>query len=176
MTTINELIALTAQKYLGKREKPNNAGFVDAEFEKRMAAVGFIKGQSWCAYFSELVWSEAYFEYDPQRGHELSKIFSASATSTYKNFDINPGWEVSKVPVVGALAVWRHGLGWQGHIGIVFKLGDKNFQSIEGNTNSEGGREGIEVALKTRALDYKIGDNKLNLIGFVIPKSINLTV
>jgi len=42
---------------------------------------------------------------------------------------------------------------------------------MEGNTNSEGKREGIEVAEKVRTLNFKT-DNGLRLLGFVKPKEI----
>ncbi len=38
------------------------------------------------------------------------------------------------------------------HVGIVTKGGEKSFQTIEGNTNAAGGREGYQVARKTRTL------------------------
>jgi hypothetical protein len=154
-----------AKKYIGEKELVNNSGFVSAEFQKKMIGVGWIKGQAWCCYFAELVWKEAY----PDLRGIFDRLFAPSATATYKNFDVDKDFTVSKVPVPGALAVWRQGTGWQGHIGVVQEIIGDTFKCIEGNTNSEGGREGIEVAVKNRKVDYKVGANKLNLIGFVIP-------
>lgn len=37
-------IVETARKYLGKKEKPGNGGWFDAEFEKRMRALGWQPG------------------------------------------------------------------------------------------------------------------------------------
>lgn len=158
-------IVEVASKYIGQKELSENSGFVSAEFQKKMIDVGWVKGQAWCCYFAELVWKESF----PELKKEFDKLFSASATATYKNFDINDKYEVSKTPVPGALAVWRHGTGWQGHIGVVQEIIGESFKCIEGNTNSEGGREGIEVAVKTRKKDFKVGANKLNLIGFILP-------
>lgn len=167
---INEEIVKIAKKYLGEHEKPSNSGFLDSTFEKKMVAVGWQKSQAWCSYFAELVWKEAYLEYNTHYLLQLDKLFSASATSTYQKFDVDPLWEVSKVPVKGAIAVWRHGVSWQGHIGIVIDVINDSIQTIEGNTNAAGGREGVEVAEKTRKIDYSISSDKLNLIGFIIPK------
>lgn len=164
---INEQIVETAKKYIGKTEKPNNSGFTDATFEKRMADTGWLKGNSWCAYFCELVWKEAY------KGNpfltEINKLFSGSATATYKNFDVAK-WPVGKTPKPGALAVWRHGNGWQGHIGIVIENNGDTFKTIEGNTNDKGGREGYIVAVKKRTLVTPYSAKGLNLIGFIYPK------
>jgi hypothetical protein len=44
----------------------------------------------------------------------------------------------------------------------------ENFKCIEGNTNKAGGREGIEVALKTRTYQWK-AMNGLQLVGFIHP-------
>jgi hypothetical protein len=167
---IGEIIKETSLKYLGQREKPNNSGFQDAEFEKKMKEVGFQTGQAWCAYFSELVWKEAYLKYNPGIAIKLNNLFSATATANYKNFDLSPDFEVSPLPATGALAIWRHGNSWKGHIGIVIEAGEHEFKTVEGNTNDSGGREGIEVAIKKRTVDYSVKPNALNLIGFVIPK------
>jgi hypothetical protein len=165
---IADKIKEVALKYIGKTEKPNNSGFKDADFEKRMKDTGWDKGMAWCSFFTELVWKEAYTG-TPTLA-EINKLFSGSATATYKNFDLAK-WEVGKTPKVGALAVWRHGNGWQGHIGIVVDvINDKSFKSVEGNTNDKGGREGYIVAIKNRVTNAVYQPKGLNLIGFVYQK------
>lgn len=167
---IADKIIETAKKYIGKREEPNNSGFKDKEFEKRMSEVGWQKGHAWCCYFCELVWKEAYND-DKKTVAEINKLFNASATATYKNFELSNNWILSNKPVPGALAVWRQGVDWRGHIGIVTELVDKNtFRTIEGNTNDSGGREGIEVARKMRFLNQPFKPKGLNLVGFICPK------
>jgi hypothetical protein len=160
-------IVQVAASYIGKTEKPNNSGFKDAEFEKRMVDVGWVKGASWCAYFCELVCKEAYSS-DKDAVKKYSTLFSGSATATYKNFDV--AGLTSKTPEVGSLAVWRLGNGWQGHIGIVAEVVDKDvFKTIEGNTNDNGGREGYIVTRKTRFTNKPYSAKSLNLIGFIKP-------
>lgn len=167
---MKDKIVQIAKSYIGKTEKENNSGFNDAIFEQRMKDTGWVKGASWCAYFCELVYTEAY------KGTVLESVikstFSGSATATYKNFDLAK-WTVSDKPQVGALAVWRHGSGWQGHIGIVIEVpNDKSFKTVEGNTNDKGGREGYIVALKNRVTKAPYQAKGLNLVGFVYPKEI----
>lgn len=167
---IGEKIVQVAKKYVGQTETKNNSGFKDKEFEKRMADTGWLTGQSWCAYFCELVWREAYKGTSIEK--EITKLFSGSATATYKNFEL-AGWPVGSLPRDGALAVWRYGTGWKGHIGIVNYLDETDkfkFHTIEGNTNSQGSREGIEVAKKIRFLKKPLTTNGLNLVGFIYPK------
>lgn len=157
-------VVLIARKYVGQTEKPANSGFNDADFEKKMKAVGWLKGQAWCAYFCELVCREAL----PEKDAELAKLFSASAVKTYENF--KEAGRVSDTPRPGYLAVWRYGNGWQGHIGVVTEvLTEKLFSTIEGNTNAIGGREGYIVARKSRYLNKPFAPKGLNLIGFITP-------
>jgi surface antigen len=164
---MKDKIVTIAKSYIGKTEKANNSGFNDAIFEQRMKETGWVKGASWCSYFAELVWSEAYKGTELES--EVKSTFNGSATATYKNFDLAK-WTVSKVPQIGALAVWRHGSGWQGHIGIVVDVAELSFKTVEGNTNDKGGREGYIVALKNRSIKTFYQANGLNLIGFVYPK------
>lgn len=168
-----EKIKATALKYVGETEISGNAGFNDRVFEAKMIATGWAKFASWCAYFGELVWTEAYL--GSKYAADLPKLFSGSATATFKNFDLDPNWETSTdTPRIGALAIWREGNGWRGHLAaavIAFDLKAGTFDSVEGNTNSAGGREGIEVAVKTGHKIKKPYNAKgLNLVGFVWPR------
>ena len=79
-----DIVAIAA-KYVGKTEKINNSGFVDPEFEAKMKDVGFVSGQSWCAYFAELVWKEAYGKNHPLYS-AMDQLFSASAVATWAHF------------------------------------------------------------------------------------------
>lgn len=99
-------------------------------------------------------------------------IFSPSAVKTYNNFITIRPKSRKLIPSKGAMVVWqRHKNGvptWQGHIGIVSEVIDKNkFKSIEGNGNKEGGSEGKEVVEIERPLDFSVKKNGLVLLGFV---------
>jgi hypothetical protein len=161
-----------AKKYLGKTEKPGNMGFNDAEFEKKMIAVGFQKTHAWCAYFMELVFKEAF----PQKFAVLDKLFSASVMTTYHNFK-TAGYTISTVPKAGTLTVFQTYKGGKpqatGHICLCIS-GDKDstFQTIDGNTDDIGGREGYIVAIKSRNY-YKVQNimTGLRLIGFIDTES-----
>ncbi len=162
MIISNIKIAQTAKTYIGQTEKPLNSGFTSDSFEKKMKAVGWQKKQAWCSYFCELVCKEAM----PELTQILDKLFSASATETWKNFDI--AQMTSETPKIGSLAVWRFGNGWSGHIGIVSQVIDlNNFVTIEGNTNDGGSREGYIVCEKKRKMNKVFQPKGLNLIGFI---------
>jgi hypothetical protein len=162
-----------AKKYLNQRELKNNSGFVDADLQKKMEAVGWSKGQAWCAYFGELIWKEAYKD-DADTVALLDKLFSGSATATYKNFELHEvnGKRVFRCdmkPEPGALAIYRYGMSWQGHLGVVVSSVGNYTNNVEGNSNGEGGREGIESVMKNRPIKAHFKKNGLNLIGFVHP-------
>lgn len=166
ITSLLEQILTAARKYIGQTETKGNTGFIDKTFQKQMESVGWNKTQSWCAYFSELAWKEGF------SGHPLlaalDKLFSPSATATYANFSGSTLFKNGSKPKPGALVVWRHGKGWQGHIGIVEEvLPNNSFISIEGNTNQAGSREGVAVLRKTRKLGELYKANGLNIIGFI---------
>ena len=155
-----------ATSYLGKTETPNNSGFKDSVFQKKMQEVGWVKGYAWCSYFCELVYKEASCERTVTT--LLAKLFSGSATATFKNFDLDKTFKTGKEPKIGALVIFRYGNGWQGHAAIVTEVVDKNtIRTIEGNTNNLGSREGIVVAKKTRLINKPFTSTGLNFVGFV---------
>lgn len=168
-------LSQVARRYVGKRETPNNSGFIDKAFEAKMKQVGWLKSQAWCTYFTELSVVEWATEIGrPDIAKLATKLFSGSATATYKNVELyamqNPKSpiRVSKTPVENSVAIYRHGIGWQGHAGVTEKVSPtKVCTNVEGNTNNAGGREGIEVAVKKRAFDAPFAPKGLNIVGFI---------
>jgi hypothetical protein len=156
---------------VGQEEIRGNLGFKEERFQELMEAMGWEKGQAWCAYFGELVWKLAYSRQNGLFVSRLDKLFSASAVTTFKNFK-KAGWPVhtGKNPKPGSLVVWqtyKNGKKyWTGHVGIYV---EKPFRTIEGNTNNDGSREGYKVAEKTRTFNYG-SKSGLVLLGFIEPK------
>lgn len=162
---MSQQVLKVAIHYLGEKEITGNMGFVDKDFEKRMIDVGFQKTYAWCSLFMELCVKEGNPEF--YAAHE--KLFSASATTTYKNFDIAK--LTVKEPQIGCGVIWRFGNGWEGHAGIVIGINPAahTIDTIEGNGNPAGGREGIEVVKKigVRRLNAPYTATGLNLVGFL---------
>ena len=129
-----------AVSYIGEKEIKGNQGFKNKSFEKKMEAVGFVRGYAWCCLFAELCWVEGISE----KKKELTKLFSASVSKTQNNFIRAKGYCFDQEPTPGSLAifrVFRNGrIHWTGHIGIVeeYDAKTKTFTCIEGNTNSKG--------------------------------------
>jgi hypothetical protein len=171
MKTVSQLIVEIAKASLRQKEKAGNAGFVSPAFEKRMKAAGFQSGYAWCALFAELCWTEAFAQARPELLPEIAARFTPAAVPAFRSFEQSSIFKTGKVPKVGAVAIWLHGTtGWQGHAAIVTAVGANSFETIEGNTNAAGGREGIEVAAKTRPLLYSKLAGRLNLGGFIYPE------
>lgn len=175
MTPIQKKIVEIAYSYVGEKETAGNSGFVSKKFLQEMQQAGWQRGWAWCACFVELVWTKAYAgetQY-PHKFEQAVKLITPSAVATWNNFKAIG--HTSATPVEGALVVWRQGLGWSGHIGIVTKVGKEAlkpndlFQTVEGNTNKAGGREGEVVAIKDRRLQFTNSKAGLNLLGFIHP-------
>lgn len=167
-------VAKVAASYLGKQETPGNSGFKDKVFQKKMEEVGWIKSQAWCTYFAELCAKEAAIEAGRKELVPLlGKLFSGSSTATYKNFDLyakaNPSgpFKVGSKPKANAIAIYRNGNSWTGHTAVVEAAAGTVATNIEGNTDSAGGREGIEVARKKRDGAKAYSSKSLNLVGYI---------
>ncbi|WP_080057166.1 CHAP domain-containing protein [Spirosoma aerolatum] len=175
-TSLIPKVVEVAKRFIGEKETGNNAGFADLAFQKEMQTSGFMRGMSWCALFVETVFRIALLEEKrPALWKNIENLFSASAIETLTRFK-EKGYTVRQTPQVGDLAIWRHGPGPAGHIGIVVDAGNqklKTFTTIEGNTNLAGSREGDGVFLKTRTYGSPISNKPgtFNLLGFVAPVS-----
>lgn len=166
----SEFIVKAAEYYNGRIEKPNNGGFQDADFQKELASIGWLKGYAWCAYFTKLIYTKAY-KNDPKVSAFIKSKFNGGALSTFNNVKAGGVFKTSDKPVVGAIAVWQHGSGSAGHVGVVksFDLQKNTMYCIEGNTNASGSREGDQVAIKARTIVRERSASGLNLKGFIIP-------
>lgn len=175
-----DLIVQIARSYIGQKEIPPNAGFVDVNFEKKMRAQGWQTGWAWCALLSKLIWYEASAGH-AARQLRISHLCSPSALATYSNWHVSPGGIISLTPALGALAVWKHGTDptrFEGHMGVVTGLDNymlreaqADFTTVEGNTSAldPNERNGETTAEKPHHLRLPLNPKGLNLIGFIYP-------
>lgn len=150
-----------AKSYLGKKEIPGNKGFVDKDFDKKMRGVGFYTGAPWCGFFAKLVLTEA--------GSSAVDSVTSSAVLSMKRADKDGRWH--EKPIEGAVVIYRSFKNGKpqstGHIGIVTKVHENGFDTVEGNTTEYGGREGIVVAERlNRSYKWDTTDG-LRLMGFI---------
>lgn len=164
-----------AKSYIGQEEIPGNKGFKDKSFDKKMRKVGFYTGAPWCGFFAMVLYSEAGVS---------TKLLSASSMRLIEKATKAGNWHTKPIP--GAVAVWatfkKGDRQTTGHIAIVgddiniTSVSEKGvpmsgyFETIEGNTNASGGREGNVVAEKQRSFSWDRTDG-LRLMGFVYPEN-----
>ena len=146
MSHIDEIIQ-EARNYKGQQEIQPNLGFKDPAFSKKMYAVGFYRTASWCGFYVMLVLFDVYKD-DPATLHLLKKYCSASTHEMWANFKASKEFTTGQIPKVGGIVVWAEGDGTNGHTGLVISVAPDGswFYSSEGNSNSDGSRNGYEVA------------------------------
>jgi hypothetical protein len=169
MTRAEKIIAI-AKGYIGQQEIQPNGGFKDPSFLAKMVERGWEKGQPWCGYFAKQCWVEAYG--DTLFDAKVKRLMNGGALSTLQNCQTDKYFTVNMVPVPGATAIFLEGHGPEGHAGIVDAVQGNIFMTVEGNTNTDGSRDGYEVAAKTHELGKPFNPTGLNVAGFIHPIEI----
>ena len=156
-----QIIADVAREYLGLRETSTNRG---PHFEEFWAATTYPEGaqdrQPWCSAFATFCVCEA-----DRRSPALRLLIPPKfpAVSMWIPWAQSPETgclifrPASKTaPMAGDVVEYLTGPGKLSHIGIVAKNYDHSgfIDTIEGNTNAAGSREGDGVFAKTRALSF----------------------
>lgn len=144
MTPLAEKTLKIAQSQIGVQEIPkgSNAG---TDVEKYLKSVGLKKGFSWCMAF--VYW--CVLEATIQTGAKTKLKKTAGVLDQWNN---KPELRMS-IPEPGTIFIIDYGKGL-GHTGFVLKLlPNGKMQTIEGNTNDEGSREGFEVCTRIRSID-----------------------
>jgi hypothetical protein len=172
MNLTNKIIEI-AKSYIGQEEIRENVSFKDPIFLTKMQSVGWFKGAPWCAFLAKLVWEEA-FKIEDTKGYDLVRRYSSGSTiETYHNYKASKEFHASDIPVLGAIVIYQEGNSTFGHAGIVVEITDNtHVKNLEGNTNTDGSREGYITALKTRLIKPPHSDYSLNLLGYINPTRI----
>jgi hypothetical protein len=138
----------SAQSQIGITEKPkgSNAG---PEVEIYLRSVGLGKGFAWCMAF--VYWNVLQASIKLEIKNPLKK--TAGVLDQYNSRPLL--WV--KSPKVGDIFIMDFGKG-VGHTGIVELVFENGtIQTIEGNTNDDGSREGYKVCRRTRNVNSMKG-------------------
>jgi hypothetical protein len=141
--TLQEKALEIAATQIGVEEAPGHKN-TGKDVEKYLKAVGLGSGFSWCMAF--VYWC-----------HEQAAEAMGRKNPLFKTGGVLEQWRQRKAefrattPQPGDIFIMDFGKG-TGHTGIVEKVNeDDTISTIEGNTNSDGSREGYEVCRRTRA-------------------------
>lgn len=155
------LIAAVAARYLGVFETSKNRGPHIAEFwEKTNYKEGDGDRQPWCCAFvsfcvqvADAESAELKFTVPPTTASCAELVRWAHETKAKNGLIIFGPRDKEFKPAVGDLVCYRPNLS---HVGIVTEDYDGSgfIETIEGNTNQEGSREGDGVYRKQRHLDF----------------------
>lgn len=136
--------SLLIAAYFADQEKVREAGFNRGFWVERfLASVGLGAGYAWCAAFVYHVLTAAKYP-----TASLPAKRKAAAVVHWHRWAAEHDL-LTDEPRRGDLFLWLNGDG-TGHIGFVSKPFAKEFQTIEGNSNKAGSREGDGVYRNTR--------------------------
>ena len=184
MTLPGEKIVEVATRFLHLQETTSNAVWDDpstpgldasaSDLRKLLEGTGWQAGWPYCAAFCEAVWRQAYVELEASAilVQRIAKRLTPSVMASFKNWE----GQISTVPKPGALFFMQKGDSWQGHAGIVVRLGKDIIATIEGNTSPDPkdatvDREGDGVFRRVRSLSFTKRSG-LWLRGFLNPLEV----
>ncbi len=137
--TISSVALQIAASQLGCEEIPRNSNW-GKHVEKYLKSVGITFAAPWCMSFAYWCVNEAC--------KELGVTNPLVKTGgVMRQWNEIPAKYKSKTPTKGAIFIMDFGKGL-GHTGFVTGFNDKVINTIEGNSNDEGSREGVEVCRK----------------------------
>lgn len=116
------------------------------DVEKYLRAVGLGKGYAWCAAFVRWCYDQAGVR---------TKINGAAASAYNRNNLVFFKHKFQQDPRPGdAFTLWFNSLGRIGHTGFFHrKINSTIYETVEGNTNEAGSREGDGVYKKYRSFN-----------------------
>lgn len=125
---------------IGVEEIPRNSNS-GPEVEIYLKSVGLSKGYSWCMAF--VYWCTQKAALQLKVKNPLKRT-----AGVLDQFNSRP-FLIAFAPQPGDVFIMDLGKGL-GHTGIVEKIIGNTVYTVEGNTNTEGGREGYKVCRKKR--------------------------
>ncbi len=160
----NLLVLERAARQVGVKESPlySNKGKSVEIYQK--AVDGKAEAEAWCMSMVQFLVKAI-----AKQGKIKTELFSSEHCLTVWNK--SPKSMRIKTPVPGCIVIWRHGTSTSGHTGIVETVSESFINTIEGNTNDNGAREGDGVYRKKRS---RSGSGSLKIVGYLLPFPIEV--
>ncbi len=160
---ISERALKIATTQVGVREIGNtNSG---KEVDQYLKSVGLPGGYSWCMAFVYWCYQSAATALNVKN----PLVKTAGVINEWNTIDENnkvaPADAIANNQLItpGSIFIVDHG-GGKGHTGMVERIYGGFINTIEGNTNDDGSREGFEVCRRTRKI--------VTLKGFIVFKTV----
>lgn len=166
--TIGERIISIANSYLINNNFSQSEEYQSVWLQDKKDAYGWNDAYSMGAWFTEIVWKQAYGPECPE-WTQIDRLFSPSPISTHTNFRGSRHFRTGAMPELGALAIWKNG--WHSYMGIVVSVShDGNmFDMIIAQLENNKIRVNLHFSRQAQ-MEYK--KDGYNLVGFVYPKEI----
>jgi hypothetical protein len=145
-----------AKTQVGVREHGFNRGKEVEEYQKVVDGVS--SGEAWCLCFCQAAAKHVANKLGVRNPLFPTEHCATLFRATGKAF-------ISPNPKLGSIMIMKHKDSDSGHAGIVVDEGQiRMFETIEGNTNEEGSREGDGVYRKVRDIH---GTKTMDILGFI---------
>lgn len=152
---IEDLLITEAMKWVGIREHGGaNKGNEVEMFQK--AVDGKAQGEPWCLAFVQFVVGQVCKNYDILNPLVRTEHCQTLYNRTDKRY-------LRKDPERGFIFILKSKTSSSGHTGFCLNRGSA-FETVEGNTNASGSREGDGVYVKTRVV---AGTPTMDMRGFI---------
>lgn len=177
MAMRSEKVVVTAREFILEKNINDCKDLNEPVFQSKLQELDWDMSFAAAAIFCELVWKISVGRNNLRDWRELDRLFSSSPVGTHANFRGCRKYKTGNVPELGALAVWRRGNSWQGHMGVVSGVAasKEEFSIIEARvlSGSDGGFLKVEEKSGKRVgLPFKT--DKLNLLGFIYPQDVEI--
>jgi len=150
--TLNDLIVAYAQQHLA--EHPLEVGGENCGPWVRLYTGHEGKEWAWCAGFAGFILKQACDTFGVPLPLTLSLSCTELAHDAIKRGSLIMGKPLAPI-LPGSLFLNRGAPGAWEHTGIVIAFHDDSIETIEGNTNDVGSREGYEVCRRVRGYNNK---------------------
>lgn len=130
-----------AQSQIGVQEDEAHTNKGEAIKYQQAAGLGSAGGFAWCQSFVFWCGLQAYGNDNP-----IPKIGGVMECLRLAKGN---GVLISGAPTIGSQFIINEGNG-KGHTGLVIGIDGDNLTTIEGNSNTDGSRDGYEVVLQTK--------------------------
>lgn len=172
MTLVAEKIVVTATEYLETRNINDSHDFNEPFYRAKLNNFDWPLEFAAPSIFCELVWKAALRGGGTVEANQVDRLFSPSPIATHSNFRGSRSFKTGNCPEVGAIAFWRKGNTWTGHMAIVVKVSEdkKEFDVAEGKVLVGSENKFLTTELKKgKRTDLPFMHDKLNLVGFAYP-------